>query len=58
MKAYRLRKRVGDGGLAHRVLTIAMDRHPWYDWGHKFMVLFGQRGAARSRPLVSLRRRQ
>lgn len=21
-----------------------IDRHPWYDWGHKFMVLFGQYG--------------
>lgn len=40
--AHRLRRHVKDGGLADRLLTIAIDRHPWYDWGHRVMILVGR----------------
>lgn len=40
-KAMRLRRKTREGGIAHRVLTIAGDRHPWYDWGHRLMILVG-----------------
>lgn len=42
MKAYKLRKKVAEGGLAHRLLTIRVDRRRWYDWGHMLMTLVGQ----------------
>ncbi|KSU52886.1 hypothetical protein [Microbacterium enclense] len=37
-----LRQRTRDGSLAHRILTIAQERRPWYDWGARLMVLVGQ----------------
>lgn len=40
-KAMRLRKNTREGGIAHRALTIAGDRHHWYDWGHRLMILVG-----------------
>lgn len=28
-------------GLRRRVLSLASDRHPWWDWGHRLMILTG-----------------
>lgn len=42
MKAHMLRRRVREGGLLHRILTIRADRRRWYDWGHMLMTLVGQ----------------
>lgn len=42
MKAYMLRRKVREGGLLHRVLTIRVDRRRWWDWGHMLMTLVGQ----------------
>ncbi|KEP75874.1 hypothetical protein HR12_21005 [Microbacterium sp. SUBG005] len=38
-----IRRRYGtkDGSIAHRLLTVMIDRHPWYDWGHRLMILTG-----------------
>lgn len=40
--AIQRRYKTRDGSLAHRVLTIVIDRHPWYDWGHRLMILVGE----------------
>lgn len=29
------------GGLRDRLRSLLLDRHPWWDWGHRLMVLFG-----------------
>jgi hypothetical protein len=42
MKAYKLRRRVRDGGFLHRILTIRVERRRWWDWGHMMMTLVGQ----------------
>jgi hypothetical protein len=42
MKAHTMRRKVREGGLAHRLLTIATDNHHWYDWGHRLMTLVGR----------------
>lgn len=41
MKAHKLRRKVRDGGLLHRILTIRVQRRRWWDWGHMVMTLFG-----------------
>lgn len=28
-------------GLRHRLYCLAMERHPWWDWGHRLMILVG-----------------
>jgi hypothetical protein len=28
-------------GLRHRLYDLASTRHPWYDWGHRLMILVG-----------------
>lgn len=38
----RLRQRTRDGSLAHRLLTIAKERRPWFDWGARLIILVGQ----------------
>lgn len=42
MTALRLRRKTREGGLVHRLLTIAGDHHRWYDWGHRVMTLVGR----------------
>lgn len=39
--AIQRRYRTKDGSIAHRLLTVMIDRHPWYDWGHRMMILTG-----------------
>lgn len=41
MKAHEMRRKVRDGGLLHRILTIRVERRRWWDWGHMAMTLFG-----------------
>lgn len=38
---YRIRRTAHDGGLIHRLATVATVRRPWYDWGHRIMPLVG-----------------
>lgn len=40
--ARRAKAKVQEGSLAHRVLTVATDHYPWYDWGHRLMMLVGE----------------
>lgn len=28
-------------GLRRRIYCLAMERHPWWDWGHRLMILVG-----------------
>jgi hypothetical protein len=40
--ARKMRRATKEGSLAHRALTVTTDRHPWYDWGHRLMILVGE----------------
>lgn len=31
----------GHGTIRNRVWSLAYDRHPWWDWGHKVMIVVG-----------------
>jgi hypothetical protein len=43
---WRLLQRIGwrdagDHTIRYRVYRLALERHPWWDWGHRVMVLTG-----------------
>lgn len=33
--------RTPSNGLRHRTYDLTAERHPWYDWGHRLMILVG-----------------
>jgi len=44
---YRLARRrrwncAPDDSIRRRIWSLASDRHPWWDWGHRLMVVVGQ----------------
>ena len=41
VRALRKRGCYRGGGVRHRLLSLLDDRHPWYDWGHRLMILTG-----------------
>ena len=30
------------GSVRHRIHSLVSEHHPWYDWGHRLMILVGQ----------------
>lgn len=31
-----------DGGVRSRIVALLRERHPWWDWGHRMMILVGR----------------
>lgn len=42
MRKHKWHHGTPNNGIRHRILDIVDDHHPWWDWGHKLMVIVGR----------------